>query len=325
MTQLCIGIDIGGTNTVFAAIDKMGNTAAQAHIPTVGAATIEEYCDDLTTAIRELIHGLEDRPEILAIGVGAPNGNYYKGTVEFAPNLPWTHVLPLCELLHARISLPVYLTNDANAAAIGEGLFGAAKGLKDYIVVTLGTGLGSGIVVQGQVVYGSTGFGGELGHVIVEQGGRDCGCGRKGCLERYASVTGLVHTLREKIAESDAPSGLRFVPVSELEGSAIADAAKAGDEFALATFEDLSATLGLALANAVAITSPEAIFLFGGLAKAGDLLLEPTRRHMEAQLLDVFKGTVRLELSALLDSNAGMLGAAALAWNEISAPNAPKA
>ena len=215
-----------------------------------------------------------------------------------------------------RLSLPIHLTNDANAAAIGEGLFGAAKGLSDYIVVTLGTGLGSGIVVQGQVLYGSTGFGGELGHVIVAPGGRACGCGRKGCLERYASVTGLVHTLREKIEASDEPSGLRFVPAKELEGSAISDAAKAGDKFALASFEDLSARLGLALANAVAITSPEAIFLFGGLAKAGDLLLEPTRRHMESQLLDVFKGTVRLELSALLDSNAGMLGAAALAWNE---------
>lgn len=316
MTQLCIGVDIGGTNTVFAAIDKEGKVHAEGHIPTVGAETVEGYCDQLAEAIRELRYEIPGQPEILAVGIGAPNGNYYKGTVEFAPNLPWTQVLPLCDLMKERLSLPIHLTNDANAAAIGEGLFGAAKGLSDYIVVTLGTGLGSGIVVQGQVLYGSTGFGGELGHVIVEPGGRACGCGRKGCLERYASVTGLVHTLREKIEASDEPSGLRFVPAKELEGSAISDAAKAGDPFALASFEDLSATLGLALANAVAITSPEAIFLFGGLAKAGDLLLQPTRRHMEANLLDVFQGTVRLELSALLDANAGMLGAAALAWNE---------
>ncbi len=309
MKSMCIGIDIGGTNSVYAAVDQEGNVHGQGELPTPGSPSIEAYCDALAAGIASL------QVEALAVGVGAPNGNYHKGTVEQAPNLPWKGVLPLADLLSERLSLPVYLTNDANAAAIGEGVFGAAKGLKDYLVVTLGTGLGSGYVVNGQLIYGSTGLAGELGHVIVEPGGRLCGCGRKGCLETYVSVTALVRSLREKLEASDVSSALRNVAAEELDGKAIFAAAKAGDELALQCFEELSACLGLALANTVAITSPSAIFLCGGLALAGDLLLQPTRRHFQANIFAAYAG-ISIQPSALPDSSAGFLGAAALAFQE---------
>ena len=248
------------------------------------------------------------------MGVGAPNGNYYKGTIEFAPNLPWKGVIPLAAMFEDKLGIPTALTNDANAAAIGEMTYGAARGLRDFIMITLGTGVGSGIVVNGQLVYGHDGFAGELGHVIVERDGRTCGCGRKGCLETYCSATGVARTAREFLVARSEPSLLREIPAEEIVSKDVYDAAIKGDKLAQEIFEYTGTILGRALADFIAFSSPEAIILFGGLAKSGDLIMKPIQKALDENVLKIYAGKTKLLLSQLKDADAAVLGASALGW-----------
>lgn len=317
MKEFCIGVDIGGTNTVFGVVDINGNFIAENSIPTKKYLTIDEFIEALTKAINDSLDQISGNYILKGIGIGAPNGNYHNGTIEYAPNLNWKGIVPLADLLNKKLHIPVVLTNDANAAAMGEMIYGAAKGLKDFIVVTLGTGLGSGFVVDGKIVYGHDGFAGELGHVIYDPEGRLCGCGRKGCLETYASATGIVKTVFELLDSSEEESLLRTIDKDKLNSKDIYKAAVKGDKIALEAFDFTSLVLGRKLADTVAITSPEAIFLFGGLALSGDYILRPTKKYMEENLLKIYKNKVRVELSGLMGKNAAILGAAALIWKEI--------
>ena len=310
--EVALGIDIGGTNTVFGIVNRRGEILRQEQMKTKGHDTVAAFIHALSARLRPLI----DAPEyerVVGIGVGAPNGNYYTGEVLNAVNLPWKGSIPLARLLREATGLKTTITNDANAAAIGEMTYGAAKGMKDFVMVTLGTGLGSGFVANGQVVYGHDGFAGELGHVIAVRGGRQCNCGRKGCLETYASATGIVRTAEEILASRNDHSLLRNSPY-RLSAYSISEAARAGDSLALELFERTAETLGQCLADVVAITSPEAFVFFGGLSKAGRLLLDPLQRHLEANLLGIYKNRISLLQSLLPDSDAALLGASALAW-----------
>jgi len=317
MKEYCIGIDIGGTNTVFGVVDINGNFIMEDSIPTKNYSTIDEFIEALSKVINENLDNISEDYVLKGIGIGAPNGNYHNGTIEYAPNLNWEGIVPIADLLNNKFHVPVVLTNDANAAAMGEMIYGSAKGLKDFIVITLGTGLGSGFVVDGKIVYGHDGFAGELGHVIYDPEGRLCGCGRKGCLETYASATGIVRTVLEMLEKSDTDSLLRDIDKDKLNSKDIYEAAVKGDKIALEAFDYTALVLGRKLADAVAITSPEAIFLFGGLALAGDYILVPTKKYMEENLLQIYKNKVRVELSGLMGKNAAILGAAALIWEEI--------
>jgi glucokinase len=317
MKEFCIGIDIGGTNTVFGVVDINGNFIAENSIPTKKYQTIEEFIEALSKAIHHSLEQIGGNYILKGIGIGAPNGNYHNGTIEYAPNLNWKGIVPIADLLNKQFHVPVVLTNDANAAAMGEMIYGAAKGLKDFIVITLGTGLGSGFVVDGKIVYGHDGFAGELGHVIYDPEGRLCGCGRKGCLETYASATGIVKTVFEFLDKSSEESLLRNIDKEKLSSKDIYEAAVKGDKIALQAFDYTALVLGRKLADAVAITSPEAIFLFGGLALSGDYILVPTKKYMEENLLKIYKNKVRVELSGLMGKNAAILGAAALIWEEL--------
>ncbi len=310
--RVTAAIDIGGTNTAIGLVTADGCLLAKTSIPTSAHPTPALLVEGVATAIHDLQQ--ETSGTVLShVGIGAPNGNYFKGTIEFAPNLQWKGIVPLTRLFQSRLNLPTVLTNDANAAALGELYFGAAKGMKDYLFITLGTGLGSGIVVNGQLVYGHDGFAGELGHTIVYRHGRPCGCGRRGCLEQYCSSTGLVKTyaeiLRNKGSEEKHPADLP-------DARGIYALALAGDEDAFYAFNYTGEMLGFALANAVAFTSPEAIFLFGGVAAAGELLFNPTRISFEKNLLNIYKNKVKLLPSGLPENDAALLGAASLAWNE---------
>ncbi len=316
LEQLVIGIDIGGTGTKFGIVDRNGNVLFHGEISTKKHTTIESFIKELHDELELLIGKAGGSGRIKGIGVGAPNGNFYTGTIEYAPNLPWKGIIPLKELLEAAFKLPVTLTNDANAAAIGEMMYGAAQGMKDFIMITLGTGVGSGIVANGQLIYGHDGFAGELGHTIVIPDGRyHNGTGKKGSLEAYASATGVRLTALEKLKNSDEPSLLRNVPEDKLDSKAVYEAAIEGDKIAQEIFEFTGKILGLALANAVMFSSPEAIVLFGGLTKAGDLILKPTREHMEENLIKVFQNKVKILVSHLKESDAAILGASALAWD----------
>lgn len=316
--QVALGIDIGGTNTTFGLIDRAGVYIADATIGTQKYEDVKDYMRELCLQINNLLDPYRNNVELVGIGIGAPNGNYYKGSIEFAPNLPWHDVIPLCDMMKEYFpGMPIFLTNDANAAAIGEMVYGGAKGMKDFIMVTLGTGLGSGFVANGKLIYGSDGFAGELGHTIVSPNGRQCGCGRNGCLETYVSATGVKRTAYKMMAKYNYPSDLRTVPFNEMTAKMVCDAALKGDMIAINTFKYTGKMLGEALANMIAITSPEAIFLFGGLTKAGDLLFEPTRDHMEMNVLKIFANKVKL-LPSQLDKNAAIYGAAALVWNELN-------
>ncbi|GAB2807415.1 ROK family protein [Ferruginibacter profundus] len=317
LEQLVIGIDIGGTGTKFGIVDRDGNVLFSSEISTKKHATVESFIDELYIALSELIERSGGRGRIKGIGVGAPNGNFYTGTIEYAPNLPWKGIIPLAELLETKFKLPVTLTNDANAAAIGEMMYGAAKGMKDFIMITLGTGVGSGIVANGQLIYGHDGFAGELGHTIVIPDGRyHKGTGKKGPLEAYASATGVRLTAIELLQKSTEPSLLRDVPEDQLDSKAVYEAAIQGDKIALEIFEFTGKILGLSLANAIMFSSPEAIVLFGGLTKAGDLILKPTKQHMEENLIQVFQNKVKILVSHLKESDAAILGASALAWEK---------
>lgn len=307
-----IGIDIGGTNTALGLADRRGQILVQSSIATTAYPTVAQYI----AAIEKEVLVFTERAgadNINGIGVGAPNGNFYTGEIADAPNLPWRGTIPLAAMLSNTLNYKVTLTNDANATAMGEMMYGAARGMKDFIMVTLGTGVGSGFVANGQVIYGHDGFAGELGHAIAVRDGRACGCGRKGCMERYCSATGIVITANEWLAERQDASALRAYE-GKITARHIHDAAQAGDKLALDIFEYTGMILGQSLANAVAITSPQAIIFFGGLAKAGDILLKPVRKHLEDNLLFVYQGKVELIPSALPDADAAILGASALAW-----------
>jgi len=312
---LAIGIDIGGTGTKFGIVDRDGNVLFTSEISTKKHAEVNTFIDELYSALSELIEKAGGVGRMKGIGVGAPNGNYYTGTIEYAPNLPWKGIIPLAKLIENKFKLQVTLTNDANAAAIGEMMYGAAKGMKDFIMITLGTGVGSGIVANGKLIYGHDGFAGELGHTIVIPDGRvHQGTKKKGSLESYASATGVTLTAIEMLQRDKKDSLLRKVPKEKLDSKAVYEAAIQGDKLALEIFEFTGKILGLALANAVMFSSPEAIILFGGLTKAGDLILKPTREHMEANLIQVFQNKVKILVSHLKESDAAILGASALVW-----------
>lgn len=316
-----VGIDIGGTNTVFGIVDARGNVIASNSIKTGKHANIEDYIEELKTALNKLIEAHDAKDKIHGIGVGAPNSNYFTGTIEYATNLPWKGVVPLAKLLTEAFGVPVAVTNDANAAAIGEMTYGAARGMKDFIMITLGTGVGSGIVVNGQLVYGHDGFAGELGHVIVKpSNGRMCGCGRTGCLETYCSATGVARTAREFLEIRTDPSRLRDLPIEEITSKDVYDAAIAGDKLAREIFQYTGEIMGRAFANFVAFSSPEAIILFGGLARAGELLMKPIKESMDRNMLNMFKGKTKLLLSELKEGDAAVLGASALGWEARPTP-----
>jgi glucokinase len=314
MKEVVIGIDIGGTFTKYGFVDREGEIFAEGKIASDTHADIKHYIEDLKAAIEE---SNTEEFHVKGIGIGAPNGNYYNGTIEYAPNLKWKGVINLSQLFNKAFEIPAVVTNDANAAALGEMLYGGAKDMKNFIVITLGTGLGSGIVANGQVIYGHDGFAGELGHTIVDPEGRKCGCGRRGCLETYVSVTGIERTVFELLGQETDDSILRNYSYNQLDAIMISDAAEKGDKIAKKAFEETGRLLGLKLADAMAHTSPEAIFLFGGLAGAGDLILKPTQKYFEKYLLQVYKGKADIRMSGLQDKNIAVLGAAALMWNEI--------
>lgn len=312
--EAALGIDIGGTNTVFGFVDKDGNCAAESSIPTNAQEGASKLFERLHLKIDVLYNTICGKYKFTGIGIGAPNANFYKGTVEQPPNLNWG-IVNVVELVHRYYDLPAVITNDANAAAIGEMKYGAAQGMKDFIVITLGTGLGSGIVANGQLVYGHDGFAGEIGHTIYDPKGRVCGCGRRGCLETYASASGIVRTAAGLMEKTLTESELRKISPDNLSAKMICEAALKKDKLALEAFEITGRILGIKLADAVAHTSPEAIILFGGLAKAGDLIFKPTKKYMEEYMLNIFKNKVKLLPSGLTKGNTAVLGAAALIWN----------
>lgn len=313
-----IGVDLGGTNTVFGIVDAEGKIIAQDSIKTQKYPTAEEFVAAGAECLMPLIEQVGGVEKIQGMGVGAPNGNYYNGTIEFAPNLKWAHegVVPLARMFTEAVGVPCHLTNDANAAAMGEMAYGAARGMKNFIVITLGTGVGSGIVINGQVLYGCDGFAGELGHVIMDRSekGRPCGCGRTGCLEAYCSATGVARTAREILATTDRPSLLRNKPAEEIESLDVSIAAGQGDEVANEIFQFTGKMLGEACADFAAFSSPEAFIFFGGLCKAGDLIMKPIEEAYNNSVLKIFRGKAQFLVSGLMNANAAVLGASALGW-----------
>ncbi len=318
MQELVLGVDVGGTNTKFGLVNIEGDILGEGSCKTKGFPKFKDYLVHLMSNVDDVRATLTEH-RLVGVGVGAPNGNYYRGTIEQAPNLEWKDTVYFTEELKTHFNnIPVILTNDANAAAIGEKTFGRAKGMKDFIVFTLGTGLGSGIVANGEVIYGSDGFAGEIGHTLVNVFGRTCGCGRKGCLETYVSATGIKRTVYKLLADYMCDSELRGVSFNDLSGKMITDAALRGDFIAVQAFEYTGRVLGMKLADTVAHFSPEAIFLFGGLVNAGELLMKPAKHHMEDNMMKNFKGKVKLLVSGLQNKNAAVLGASSLAWKELN-------
>ena len=313
-----IGLDLGGTNSVFGIVDSRGEIKATTAIKTQAYDKVEDYVDASVEAMQVILDQVGGLEKVKAMGIGAPNGNFYNGTIEFAPNLKWGHdgVVPLARMFSDKLGgLPVALTNDANAAAIGEMIYGVARGMKNFIVITLGTGVGSGIVVNGQLVYGSDGFAGELGHVVVRhEGGRPCGCGRCGCLETYCSATGVARTAREMLEKTDRPSVLRDMDAADITSLDVSIAANKGDALALDVYEFTGNMLGEACADFAAFSSPEAFIFFGGLTKAGDLLMDPIKKSYDSNVLSIFKGKAKFLISGLEGSSAAVLGASAVGW-----------
>lgn len=313
--NLVIGIDIGGTGTKIGIVDARGDILARDEGIATGAyPTFESFVDAMSEVVKRLVTATGSEGMIRGIGVGAPDSNFYTGNIEHAFNLPWKGVLPLADMLSERCGIPVYVTNDANAAAIGEMTYGTAKGMKNFIVITLGTGVGSGIVINGQLVYGCDGFAGELGHVTMVRGGngRLCGCGRRGCLEAYCSATGVARTAKEMLERVNEPSLLRNI--KEITSRDVYEAARNGDKLAQHIFKTTGTMLGEAIADFIAFSSPEAIILFGGLTRAGNMLLEPVQEAVDRNILHTFKGKARILISQLKDFDAAILGASALAW-----------
>ncbi len=310
-----IGIDCGGTNTVMGIADTRGRVVATTSIKTQNYPDFNDFIDAIAAALRQVMDEVGGSQMITGIGIGAPNANYYTGNIEFAPNLPWKGVLPLAESLYERLGIPVAVTNDANAAAIGEMTYGAAKGMRDFIEITLGTGVGSGIVINGELVYGHDGFAGELGHVRVRhQGNRMCGCGLTDHLECYCSATGVARTAREFLTTRGDESLLRQVEVDKITSKDVFDAAQKGDALAKEIFEFTGKIMGEAFADFVSFSAPEAIILFGGLAQAGSLLMNPIVEAMENSLLAIWRGKIKVLPSGLKSADAAVLGAAALGW-----------
>ncbi|MGP1481829.1 MAG: ROK family protein [Hoylesella enoeca] len=313
-----IGLDLGGTNSVFGIVDSRGEIKATTSIKTQGYDNVEDYVNASNEALQLIINQVGGIDTIKAMGIGAPNGNYYNGTIEFAPNLSWGHdgVVPLADMFSEKLGIPVALTNDANAAAVGEMTYGVARGMKNFIMITLGTGVGSGIVVNGQLVYGSDGFAGELGHTIIRrENGRTCGCGRKGCLETYCSATGVARTAREFLTKSSEPSLLREMKAADITSLDVFIAANQGDKLALRVYDFTGEILGEACADFAAFSSPEAFIFFGGLSKAGDLLMKPFEDSYNKHVLKIFKGKAKFLLSSLDGSSAAVLGASAVGWD----------
>lgn len=314
MSEIAIGIDIGGTNSRFGVVTDSGEVLQEDRFPTKEYPKAENFVEALSDKIKKVLEEFKDYT-FKGIGVGAPNGNYFSGTIEQAPNLTWKGVVPLVDLFKKYFDVPVVMTNDANAAAIGEMMFGGAKNMKNFILITLGTGLGSGIVVNGDLVYGHDGFAGEMGHIFVyPESGRMCGCGRRGCLETYASAQGIKRTMFELMANETEESKLRDISFSEMTSEHIYEAAKGGDTLAQKAFEITGEYLGVKLADAVAFNSPEAIFLYGGLSKSGDMILKPTRKYFDKHVLNVYKGKTSIQFSELKEKHGAILGAAALVW-----------
>lgn len=317
MKPYVIGVDLGGTNTVFGIVDKEGNVVCEGAIKTQEYLAVEDFVEAGCECLKPLLDKVGGIDNIQGMGIGAPNGNFYSGTIEHATNLPWKGIVPLADMFKKKLGVPVSLTNDANAAAIGEMTYGAARGMKNFIVITLGTGVGSGIVINGQLVYGHDGFAGELGHVTMVRGeeGRLCGCGRKGCLEAYCSATGVARTAREALSSPDAESSLCDIPLDKITSLDVALAAEKGDELAIEIFRCTGEMLGAACADFAAFSSPEAFIFFGGLTKSGDLIMEPIKDAYNKYVLPIFRDKAKFLVSALMDSNAAVLGASALGWD----------
>lgn len=316
-----VGIDIGGTNTAYGIVDTRGNVVAGGSIKTPKHVEFNDYVEQIYTAVSRLIEQEGMVEQIAGIGVGAPNANFYTGNIENPPNLHWMdngkrlEIIPFAATLREKFGIPVAITNDANAAAVGEMTYGAARGMKDFIMITLGTGVGSGIVVNGQLLYGHDGFAGELGHVTMRRNnGRMCGCGRTGCLEAYASATGVARTAREYLETRKDDSLLRNLSIDDITSKDVFDAAIAGDELAREVFEFTGNMLGEAFADFIAFSSPKAIILFGGLTKAGELLMRPLRESLDRNIMPIFRGKAQVLLSELKEGDAAVLGASALGW-----------
>jgi glucokinase len=314
-TEYAIGIDIGGTNTKYGIVNHRGDIVEKGEIRTDAYPTIKGYIDALYDTLQPILNNKENAYTIKGIGIGAPNGNFYKGTIEYAPNLHWKGIIPIADLVSDKFGLPASLTNDANAAAVGEMNYGAARGMRDFIMITLGTGVGSGIVANGQLIYGHDGFAGELGHTTIRPGGRKhWGTGMYGSLESYCSATGIAVTAKEYLERSPDQSMMRNFPVEEISSKIVYECAVQGDALAQEVYEFTGQILGEALANFVMFSSPEAIILFGGVIKAGDLIMKPTKEHMERNLLPIFQNKVKLVFSELKEADAAILGASALVW-----------
>jgi glucokinase len=315
MDSYVVGVDIGGTGTKYGIVDKDGNVLFSSEMSTKKHEQVHTFIDELHEKLSELIEKVGGIGRIKGIGIGAPNGNIYTGTIEYAPNLPWKGIIPFAKMVQDKFKVPVKLTNDANAAAVGEMMYGAAKGMKDFIMITLGTGVGSGIVANGQLIYGHDGFAGELGHTIIIPDGRlHPGTGKKGSLEAYASATGVAQSAIEILKTTDRPSVLRELPIEEITSKDVFNATQKDDVVAKEVFEKTGKILGMALANFVMFSSPEAIILFGGLTKAGDLILKPTREALEENVIEIFQNKVKILFSHLKESDAAILGASALMW-----------
>lgn len=311
-----IGLDLGGTNSVFGIVDARGEIKAHTAIKTKGYPDVNDYVEAACQALEPIIDSVGGIEQIKGMGIGAPNGNYYTGNIENAANLEWKGSVPFAKLFSDKLGIPVAITNDANAAAVGEMTYGVARGMKNFIMITLGTGVGSGIVVDGKIVYGSDGFAGELGHVVIDRGpeARACGCGLKGCLETYCSATGIVRTAHEMLHKDSRPSLLRDLNPEDITGLEVTKAAQKGDEIATEILAFTGETLGKACANFALFNSPEAFVFFGGPTKAGDFIMEPLRKAYDENILYIYKGQAKILLSGLNGSDAAVLGASALAW-----------
>ncbi len=318
MKPYVIGVDLGGTNTVFGVVDATGNIIQEGSIKTGKYKSAAEFVNAGVECINEIVEPIGGIDNIQGIGIGAPNANYYSGTIEFAPNIPWAHdgIVPLAEMFIRELGVPVRMTNDANAAAMGEKLYGVAKGMKNFIMLTLGTGVGAGIIVNGELVYGHDGFAGELGHICMDRSedARQCGCGLRGCLETYCSATGVARTAREFLQKTTRPSSLRNKPSDKIESLDVYLAAKEGDEIAKEIFKFTGTILGWACADFTAFSSPEAFVFFGGLCKSGDLIMKPIKEAYKKNVMPLFRNKAKFVISSLMDKNAAVLGASALGW-----------
>lgn len=314
--SLVIGLDLGGTNSVFGVVDSKGEIIATTSIKTQAYPSVDQYIMESVKAIKQIAEQVGGMEKIRAMGIGAPCGNYYKGTIEHAANLVWAKgIVPLANMFVNELGIPVVVTNDAKAAAMGEMKYGVAVGMTNFVELTLGTGVGSGIVANGQLIYGFDGFAGELGHMIVEPDGRPCGCGRKGCLETYCSATGVVRTAIAMLEESPETTSLRDIATDKLTSYEVYKAAMAGDTMAQEVFKQTGRRIGIACANIATFLSPEAFIFFGGLAQAGDLLLRPIEEAYNENVLSLYKGKARFLMSGLDGAKAAILGASAIAWD----------